>query len=140
MSITNFSFSADYEHAIEQKQVAEQNAEKAKNTLEQVKIEAEQAAAKAKGEADARIAQATGEAQSIILEAQAKAKAQELQRQSLTPELLQLRSIEVLDKHWNGEFPQFYMGGGSKTGPGLLLNIPAPAARTKAAASDGDGN
>ncbi len=140
MSITNFSFSADYEHAIEQKQVAEQSAEKAKNTLEQIKIEAQSAAAKAKGEADARIAQATGEAQSIILEAQAKAKAQELQRLSLTPELLQLRSIEVLDKHWDGAFPQFYMGGGTKTGPGLLLNIPAPAAKGKAAQADGDNN
>jgi len=49
MSITNFSFSSAYETAIEQKQVAEQNAEKARNTLEQTKIEAQQAAAKAKG-------------------------------------------------------------------------------------------
>lgn len=131
ISITSFSFSADYEHAIEQKQVAEQSAEKAKNTLEQVKIEAESAAAKAKGEADARIAQATGEAQSIVLEAKAKAQAQELQKQSLSPELLQLRSIEVLDKHWNGEFPQFYMGGDNKSGPGLLLNIPTPKSKAK---------
>lgn len=131
MSITNFSFSQDYEHAIEQKQVAEQSAEKAKNILEQTKIEAEQVAAKAKGEADARRAQAEGEAAAILVEAQAKAKAQELQRQSLTPELLELRRIEMWNQKWDGSVPQ-YVGAGS----GFLMQMPAPRNRKK----DGDGN
>lgn len=130
MSITNFSFSTAYEQAIESKQVAEQNAEKAKNTLEQVKIDAESVAAKAKGEADARVAQATGEAQSILVEAQAKAKAQELQRASLTPELLELRRIEMWNSKWDGSVPQ-YVGAGS----GFLMQMPAPRSKAK---KDGD--
>ena len=128
MSITNFSFSSDYEHAIEQKQVAEQSAEKAKNILEQTKIEAEQVAAKAKGEADARRAQAEGEAQAILVEAQAKAKAQELQRASLTPELLELRRIEMWNAKWDGSVPQ-YIVGGSGGGFGMLLQAPTPKAK-----------
>jgi len=132
MSITNFSFSADYEHAIEQKQVAEQSAEKAKNILEQTKIEAEQVAAKAKGEADARRAQAEGEASAILVEAQAKAKAQELQKQSLTPELLELRRIEMWNAKWDGSVPQI-VGAGS----GFLMQIPTPSKKTKAE-KDGD--
>lgn len=126
MSITNFSFSNAYEQAIEQKQVAEQNAEKAKNTLEQAKIEAETVAATAKGAADARRAQAEGEASAILVEAQAKAKAQELQRQSLTPELLELRRIEMWDKNWKGDVPQVVTGG--KTG--FLMQIPAPKTKS----------
>lgn len=127
VSITNLSFSSDYEHSIEQKQVAEQNAEKARNVLVQTKIEAEQAAAEAKGKADARIAQATGEAQSIILEAKAKAQAQELQKANITPELIQIRTIELLRDKWDGSFPQFYMGAGKGgVNPALLLNVPTP--------------
>lgn len=48
VSITNFKFSDQYEQSIEQKQVAEQNAEKAKNVLEQVKTEAQQKIAQAR--------------------------------------------------------------------------------------------
>lgn len=123
MSITNLTFSGAYEQAIEQKQVAEQNAEKQRNLLEQTKIEAEQAAAKAKGEADARKAQAEGEATAILVQAQAKAKAQELQRQSLTPELLELRRIEMWEKNWKGDVPQYVVGGSS----GFNMLMPAPA-------------
>lgn len=138
MSITNFSFSQAYEAAIEAKQVAEQNAEKAKNTLEQTKIEAEQVAAKAKGDADARRAQAEGEAQAILVEAQAKAKAQELQRASLTPELLELRRIEMWNSKWDGSVPQ-YIVGGNGGGFGMLLQAPTPKGK-KQAEKDGDGN
>jgi regulator of protease activity HflC (stomatin/prohibitin superfamily) len=125
MAITNFSFSAAYESAIEAKQVAEQNAEKQRNLLETTKIEAEQAQAKAKGEADARRAQAEGEAAAILVEAQAKAKAQELQRASLTPELLELRRIEMFNNKWDGQLPQMVTGGGT------LLQLPVPAGKSK---------
>lgn len=134
MSVTNLSFSGAYEQAIEQKQVAEQNAEKQRNLLETTKIEAEQAAAKAKGEADARVAQANGEAQSILVEAQAKAKAQELQKASLTPELLELRRIEMWNNKWTGDVPQYIVGGSG--GFGMLMQAPTP--RTKAKKEDGD--
>lgn len=136
MSITNFSFSSTYEAAIESKQVAEQNAEKAKNTKAQVEIEAQTVAAKAKGEADAAIAEATGKAQSIVLVATANAKAQQLQRESLTPELLELRKIEMYNSKWDGVLPQYIMGG---SGSGLLMQMPTPTAKgKKASATDGN--
>jgi prohibitin 2 len=89
VSITNFKFSDQYEQSIEQKQVAEQNAEKAKNVLEQVKTEAQQ-----------KIAQAEGEAAAL-----------KAQKEQITPELLQLRMIEMLSQKWNGQLPDSYYGG-----------------------------
>lgn len=89
VNITDFSFSKQYEDSIEAKVVAEQQAEQAKNVLTKVKIEAEQKIAAAEGEARALAAQ----------------KAQ------ITPELLQLRMIEMLKEKWDGQLPQNYYGG-----------------------------
>lgn len=89
-SIVDFSFSADFNRAIEAKQVAEQAALRAKNDLERIRIEAEQVRTRAEGEAQAKIALAKAEAES-----------QKLIRETLTPELLELRAIE----RWNGETP-----------------------------------
>jgi len=52
-SLVDFAFSQDYEKSIEAKQIAEQQALKAKNDLERVRLEAEQRIAQAKGEAEA---------------------------------------------------------------------------------------
>jgi len=52
-SIVNFDFSDIYEKAIEQKQVAQQDALKAENKLKQVQFEAEQIVATAKANAEA---------------------------------------------------------------------------------------
>jgi len=79
-NIVDFSFSDEFNRAIEAKQTAEQNALKARRDLERIKIEAEQTVTKAKAEADA----------------------QRLQRETITPILLQLRAIEK----WNGVLPQ----------------------------------
>ena len=53
VSIVNFDFSSAYEKAIENKQVAEQDAQKADNDLKRIKIEAEQRIAQAQAEAEA---------------------------------------------------------------------------------------
>ena len=53
VQITNFDFSADYNRSIEDKQVAEQNAQKAKNDVERIKVEAQQRIETAKAEAEA---------------------------------------------------------------------------------------
>ena len=53
LSIVNLDFSQQYNRAIEQKQVAEQNALKAENDLKRVEFEAEQRVAQAKAEAEA---------------------------------------------------------------------------------------
>jgi prohibitin 1 len=86
INIKEFAFSGEFNKAIEAKQTAEQNALKAKRDLERVKIEAEQ-----------QVAQATAEA-----------KALQLKKQEVTPELVQLKQIEVQEKaleKWDGRLP-----------------------------------
>ena len=53
VSITNFDFSTEFNTAIEQKQVAQQSAEKQKYILQQAELEKETAIVKAKGESEA---------------------------------------------------------------------------------------
>ncbi|HSI23726.1 MAG TPA: prohibitin family protein [Methylophilaceae bacterium] len=84
IQITNFQFSASFDHAIEAKQTAEQNALKAKNDLERIKIEADQKVAMAKAEAE------TIRIQADAIRAQGGA------------EYVQLKAIEK----WNGQLPQ----------------------------------
>ncbi len=55
-NIVNFDFSAEFNDAIEQKQVAQQSVETSKQVLERIKIEAEQAKTQAQGQADAQAA------------------------------------------------------------------------------------
>lgn len=86
LSITDFEFSSEFNKAIESKQTAEQNALRAKRDLERIKVEAEQK----------------------ITSARAEAEALRLQRQVISPELIQLRQIEAqikaIDK-WDGKMP-----------------------------------
>jgi regulator of protease activity HflC (stomatin/prohibitin superfamily) len=90
-SIVNFKFSQQFETAIEDKQTAEQKALKAQRDLERIKIEAEQ-----------KIASAKAEAESL-----------RLQKENVTPQLIQLRRIEAsiraIDK-WDGHMPKFTGG------------------------------
>jgi len=51
VSLTNFEFSEDFNRAIEQKQVAQQSAEKSKYELQKAEIDAKTAIARAEGEA-----------------------------------------------------------------------------------------
>jgi regulator of protease activity HflC (stomatin/prohibitin superfamily) len=86
ISITDFSFSDEFDRAIESKQTAEQMALKAERDLDRIKIEAEQKIAAAKAEAEAL----------------------RLQKQEVTIELLRLREIEVQRQaveKWDGKLP-----------------------------------
>jgi regulator of protease activity HflC (stomatin/prohibitin superfamily) len=91
VSITDFNFSPEYNQAIEAKVTAAQNALKAENDLRRIKIEADQ-----------QVAQATGEAEAL-----------KVQKQQITPELLQLRTIEMMNSKWDGHLPEDYFGGSS---------------------------
>ncbi|AZN39300.1 prohibitin family protein [Paenibacillus albus] len=86
INIVNFKFSDAFNQSIEAKQVAQQQALKAENDLKRVQIEAKQ-----------KIAQAQAEAESL-----------KLKKQEVTPELVQLKQIEVqemaVDK-WDGRLP-----------------------------------
>ena len=87
VSITDFNFSDEYNRAIEAKVTAQQNALKAENDLTRIKIEAEQK----------------------VTQAQAEAKALEVQKQQITPELIELRTIEMMTNRWDGHLPDVYM-------------------------------
>ncbi|WP_281890011.1 prohibitin family protein [Paenibacillus sp. YYML68] len=86
INIVNFKFSDAFDQSIEAKQVAQQQALKAENDLKRIEIEAKQK----------------------IAQAQAEAEALKLKKQEVTPELVQLKQIEVQEKaleKWDGRLP-----------------------------------
>lgn len=83
-NLTDFSFSEEYTKAIEEKQVAEQQVETAKQNLAKAKVEAEQK----------------------LVEAKAQADANKLLQNSLTDEVLVQKFIEK----WDGKLPETYAG------------------------------
>lgn len=82
-SIIDFSFSDEYERAVEQKQVSQQQALKARNDLERIKLEAEQ-----------RVAQAEAEAKAIQIQAAAIT-------QQGGADYVNLKAVEK----WDGKLP-----------------------------------
>lgn len=99
VSLVNISFSEEFAKAIEAKQIAEQEAKRAQFE-----------ALKAKQTAQATINLAEGQA-----------KAQQLQRETLTAELLQKQAIEK----WDGKFPLVLGGDGALP----FINIDAKSGR-----------
>lgn len=93
ISVTDFAFSPEFTQSIEQKVVAEQNAQKAVNDLERIKVEAQQNEAHAIGEANANIAKADGEAKAIQIINNALAS---------NPNYLEWLKTQK----WNGELPK----------------------------------
>ncbi len=93
--LRNIRFSDEYAAAVEQKQIAEQQAQQAKFVVESKKQEAEQARQVAQGQADAAVISAQGAAQAQVIQAEAQAKANDLIGQSLqkNPEILQYQYI-----------------------------------------------
>jgi regulator of protease activity HflC (stomatin/prohibitin superfamily) len=78
------------------------------------------------------VQQATADGQKRVAYAKAEVEANELLSKSITPQLLELRKLElqrqqidVTDRavaRWNGQYPTTMLGGGGQT----LFNIPAP--------------
>ncbi len=103
-AIVNFAFSTSFASAIEAKVGAEQQKLKADRDLQRIQVEAEQ-----------RIASARAEAEGL-----------RLQRQEVTPLLLELRRVEndrLAITKWNGQLPTTSVGVGAQ--PFITL----PAAR-----------
>ena len=69
--VRNLTFSTEYAASVEQKQIAEQQAQQAKFVVESKKQEAEQARQVAQGAADAAVIRAKGDADARIIQAQA---------------------------------------------------------------------
>lgn len=96
--LRNITFSKEYSASVEQKQIAEQQAQQAKLVVEQKKQEADQVREVAKGAADAAVTRAQGEADARIIQAQAETKALELIAAVLkaNPNLLMYQYISKL--------------------------------------------
>ena len=91
--LRDIHFSEEYALAVEQKQIAEQQAQQAKFVVESKKQEAEQARQVAQGAADAAVIAAKGEAEARLIQAQAEAQANQLISQSITPQLVQYQYV-----------------------------------------------
>ena len=96
--LRNIHFSEEYAAAVEQKQIAEQQALQAQFVVESKKQEAEQARQVAQGQADAVVIASKGDAEARLINAEAEAKANELIAASLrdNPELLTYQYITRL--------------------------------------------
>ncbi len=73
--LRNITFSEEYAASVEQKQIAEQQAQQAVFVVESKKQEAEQARQTAQGVADAVVIRAQGDAEALIIAANAEAEA-----------------------------------------------------------------
>jgi regulator of protease activity HflC (stomatin/prohibitin superfamily) len=80
--LRNITFSPEYAASVEQKQIAEQQAQQAAFVVQQKEQEAEQARKTAQGQADAAVIQAQGQAQSRVITAQAEAEAVVIQAEA----------------------------------------------------------
>ena len=97
--INNMDFEDAYNTAIQEKSIAQQNADKQK-------IENETAIAKAEAEKQVAITKAEAEAQKIAIEAEAQANANKMLAESLSDTLIRYQEMQK----WNGALPQ-YVGG-----------------------------
>ena len=86
--LRDIHFSEEYAAAVEQKQIAEQQALQAELVVEQRKQEAEQARQVAQGQADAAVIAAKGAAEARLVEANAEAEANRTLAESISPELV----------------------------------------------------
>lgn len=93
-NIVNFDFSAEFNAAIEAKQVAEQN-------LLKTQTEQEQALVIAKTEAEKKVLEAEAQAEAIRVQAEAQAEANRLLTASLSETLVEYEKIQK----WDGELP-----------------------------------
>jgi len=116
-ALANIRFDANYEKAIEAKQIEEQKAEQKRYELIQAQRQAEIAAAAAKGRGDAAREEARGVAEALRLKGEAEATYNARVSASLTPVLIQQQYLA----RWDGRLPQYSLGG---SGAVPLLQIP----------------
>lgn len=112
-NLTNFSFSDEFDAAIEAKQIAEQDKIKAATEKEKKTIEAEAAAAEktisAEADAEATRVKAEAEAEATRIKAEAEAEANKKVAQSLTDDVIEYEKI----KTWDGAQPNVVAGESS---------------------------
>ena len=107
-NIVNFEFSAEFNNAIEAKQVAEQN-------LLKTETEQKQAITIAEAQAKQKVIAAEANANAILAEAEAQAEANRLLEESLSSKVI---AYEQISK-WDGVMPKVVSGDGD----GMLISI-----------------
>jgi prohibitin 2 len=121
--LRNISFSTEYAQAVEQKQIAQQNAERAKFLVQQQEQEAARVRVEAQGIRDAAITRAEGESQALQLVANALRNNPDLIQYTYVQKIAPNVSVIVLPN-----------GGGGGTTPyildmkQLLDSLPKPTA------------
>lgn len=110
-AIENIDFTDAFESAVEAKQVATQEKQKAQTQQEQQTMEATQAAERqriaAQAEADVKKIDADADAYATKIKAEAEAEANKKLNASLTVDLIEYNKI----LHWNGQLPTITGGG-----------------------------
>lgn len=106
VSVENIDFTEAFTNAVEAKQVATQEAQRARTQQDQQTMEAQQAAERQKiaAEAAAEVVriQAEADAYAVQIRAEAEAEANKKIAESLTPDLIEYTEVQT----WNGELPQ----------------------------------
>jgi regulator of protease activity HflC (stomatin/prohibitin superfamily) len=117
ISLVDLDFTKEFNHAVEQKQIAEQEAKQAEYVAQKATQDAKARVNSAKGQAEANLAIAKAEAEANLVKARAQAEGQKLLKQTLTHDVLQLEYL----KRWNGVLPSVLTGNGG----GVMLQIPS---------------
>ncbi len=115
-NIVNFEFSEEFNMAIEQKQVAEQNYLKAQTEKEQQIMEAE-------ADAKKQLIAAEAEAEAKLKKAEAEAEANEKINASLNGNILTYQQIQK----WDGKYPNVVSSDAS-----ILIDVPTDGASSTA--------
>lgn len=95
VNLSDFKFEPEFNHAVEQKQIAEQRAKQAEYEAQKAEVDARATVNKAKGDALATLTRAKAEAESNALKLK-----------TLTPELIRYETIQ----RWDGKLPQVQSG------------------------------
>ena len=127
VAIENIDFSDSFTDAIEAKQVATQELQRAQTQQQQANLEASAAAERqriaAQAEADVAKIAADAEAYAISAKAAAEAEANAMIADSLTDALIDYTQAQ----NWNGELPDTYVGASDAL---PVLNVGAMADST----------
>lgn len=131
VNLSDFHFDNKYSDAVEEKQVAEQNAKKAIYDADKAKNEAAGVVNAARGRADSKVVEAKADAEATLVQARADAEANALKQKTLTDQLIRYETVQK----WNGAPPSVMLGNGG-SGAGFLMNITAGAATTTSGEQD----
>jgi prohibitin 2 len=96
--LTNIDYTTEFEHAVEQKVIAQQKAIEEQNRTVQIREQAAQKVETAKGNAEATVLNAKAEAESIRIRANAL---------EANAKLVEWEAVQK----WNGQMPTYMMGG-----------------------------